>query len=297
MKVMITGTSGLLGRALMCEFEKNDAFEIIGTAFSRASGKLHKLDLLDAEAVSEFVSKHKPDVIVHSAAERRPDVSEKDPDGTLRLNINATEHLARLAVEHNAWILYLSTDYVFDGKNPPYKPKDETNPLNFYGVSKRDGEKAIWSVTDDACVLRVPILYGHVETLDESAITVIAKNMLASKGQQLKLDHWATRYPTLVDDVAFVIRQILEHKQKHTEFKGTYHWSGDESHTKYSMAQEIAQILKMSDENFIAVTEPAGDAPRPQNCHLDTSDLDQLGIGKRTPFTVAIREVLEHYLD
>ncbi len=295
MKLMITGASGVLGRAFMRTFADNTDFEVIGTAYSRAQGGLHKLDLLDDDAVADFIREHQPRVIIHSAAERHPDVSEKDPEGTRQLNVVSTERLANLAKETGAWLVYISTDYVFDGTNPPYKPSDTTNPLNIYGISKRDGEDVIWAVTDDACILRVPMLYGQVENLDESPVTILAKSLLEHPNEPLVLDAWAIRYPTFIDDVALVVRQMIEHRQTHPDFRGPFHWSHDTPYTKYQMAVLVAKALGLSTEHLTPSHEPGGGAPRPKNCHLDCSALEGLGIGRQTPFETAIREVLKPF--
>ncbi|SVE24928.1 uncharacterized protein METZ01_LOCUS477782, partial [marine metagenome] len=108
-KVVITGASGLLGRALVREFRKQSGFTVIATAFNRANTDLVKLDLLDFDSVSEFLLLHKPDFIIHAAAERRPDVCQNNPEATKVLNIHATENIARVASQIESWMLYIST--------------------------------------------------------------------------------------------------------------------------------------------------------------------------------------------
>ena len=98
-------------------------------------------------------------------------------------------------------MIYLSTNYVFDGKNPPYHPADKTNPLNLYGQSKLEGEMTVWAETDQACVMRVLALYGKVEFLGETSVTQIAEQIQTP--DSLSIDHWTIRCPTWVDDVIF----------------------------------------------------------------------------------------------
>ena len=117
MRVLVTGATGLRGRAIMKAFA--DA-ELTGVALSRARAGLVRLDLRQTAEIEALVERLQPEIIVHSAAERRPDVCEKDPEGTRALNVEATAALARSAAACGAWILYTSTDYVFDGTNPPY---------------------------------------------------------------------------------------------------------------------------------------------------------------------------------
>jgi S-adenosylmethionine synthetase len=294
LNLLITGASGLLGRSLMKTLEKHNRLSVTGTAYTRARAPLSRLDLTDDSAVEELVRTLKPGIIIHAAAERRPDVSQKKPDYTRALNVTATRHLSAAAEAVGAWVLFMSTDYVFDGTAPPYTPDSKTNPLNSYGMSKLDGERAVWDSTSDACVLRVPVLYGAVETLEESPITVIAKDIMKNLPQ--KIDHWAIRYPTHVDDVAFVIRQIIEYRLKNPGFCGTYHWSADEPYTKYEMAKVMAPIVGASVDTILADDRPPSGAPRPKDSHLDCSHLESLNIGSRSSFRRNIEAILKPFL-
>ena len=289
-KVVITGASGLLGRALVREFRKQSGFTVIATAFNRANTDLVKLDLLDFDSVSEFLLLHKPDFIIHAAAERRPDVCQNNPEATKVLNIHATENIARVASQIESWMLYISTNYVFDGTSPPYTPTSDTNPLNLYGESKLEGERAMWQNVVSGGSLRLPILYGQVETLDESSVTQIVKAVVSRS--EIEIDDWATRHPTFVDDVACVCRQILEYRTQNPSFSGTYHWSGNQPITKYHMAHIMAEVLGVDVDHIAPAKHPPIGAPRPQNCQLDCSDLESLGIGKQTGFVEAIRIAL-----
>ncbi len=289
--VLLTGASGLLGRAIMTELAAG-GFAVTGTAYRRAAADLLWLDLRDTAAIRTCVDEAKPDVIVHSAAERRPDICENEPELTRELNVEATRTLAAAARDAGAWIVYLSTDYVFDGTAPPYRPGDETNPLNRYGRSKRDGENAVIDTTAAAAVLRVPILYGDVETPGESAVTAILEKIVAAGDGELKLDAWATRYPTLTGDVAVVCRQMIEQKRSDPGFNGIFHWSGDEPMTKYDMGMVMAKLAGLPPGGLVPDPTPPDGAPRPRDCRLDCSDLEALGIGRRTPFADAIEGII-----
>ena len=293
LSILITGASGLLGRAVRTACLQVPAWQVSGIACSRAHNGLERLDLCDARAVKEHLDTRQPRIILHCAAERRPDQSENAPEATRRLNVEATARLAKWAAANGAWLVYLSTDYVFDGLTPPYLPNAPTNPLNFYGRSKRDGELAVWAETSDACVLRVPVLYGNVEWLDESVVTGLARQLRDAAGAPVTLDHWATRYPTCVDDVAVVLRQMIERRQAHPDFCGTFHWSGAEAFTKFSMGCAIAMLLEINPGTIVPDPHPPAGAPRPKDCHLDCTALERLGIGQRTPFAHAIPRILQ----
>ena len=283
-KIVLTGASGLLGRAIMAELLPN--FDIIGLGLNRIHSGIQKLNLLDTESVNEFMWTVKPDILIHSAAERRPDISQNDPKRTIALNVEATRHLARLAYQTGSWMIYLSTNYVFDGTSPPYSPQDLTNPLNLYGQSKLDGESAVRAEIDQFCIIRLPALYGQVEFLGETSITQIGEQIQSE--EKINIDHWSIRRPTWVNDVAVVCRQIIEYRSNQSNFNGTYHWSANEPMTKYQIAQSMGEVVNCSTTHLIPDVKPPVGVLRPQDCELDCSDLVNLGIGQRTPFQKAI---------
>lgn len=142
--------------------------------------------------------------MVHCAAERRPDVAERDRDAVLRvstvvhdlkttcvitillqLNVETPRNLGSICKDNGIMLIYISTDYVFDGTTPPYEVEDKPNPLNFYGQTKLDGEEAIKSVYPEAVILRVPILYGSTEYNAESAINVLIDVVLVCFSERL----------------------------------------------------------------------------------------------------------------
>jgi len=295
--ILITGATGLLGRPVLRACAENVAWRATGTSFRRTGPGLERVDLSQTERISAFLDRLAPTVIIHSAAERRPDVSEKDPAGTLRLNVGATAALAQWAAAHRAFLIYISSDYVFDGTRPPYQPTSQTHPVNAYGQSKLDGEYAVQAACRSYAILRVPILYGEVENLGESPVTVLAKNMLnARPGERLAMEHWATRYPTHTRDVAAVLRQMVAHRLTHPDFSGIFHWSGNEPMTKYDMACAFAPLLSFDPTRLLADATPPAGAPRPKDCHLDSAALETLGIGQRTSFLSAVPSILATHL-
>ena len=296
-RILITGASGLLGRPVMKVLKSEKAWKVTGTAFSRADENLKRVDLADLEKLPAFLEALKPEIIIHSAAERRPDISMKDPEGTQRLNVDATAVIAEWAATHNAYLIYISTDYVFDGTRPPYNEDSLPNPLNDYGKSKRAGEVAVLSTCSSIAVLRVPILYGDVESLEESAVTGLAVRLLdADPDECVTFENWAVRHPTLTDDVAEVIRQMLVYADEQSTLKGIFHWSADEPMTKYEMACVMADFLDFDRDRLIPDGNPPSGAPRPRNSKLDTSLLRSKGIGKVTLFKEAIPRILYNTL-
>lgn len=149
-----------------------------------------------------------------AAANRFPDKVEKDPEGTRALNVTATRSLAKLCAERSILLIYISTDYVFSGKEgeAPYEADDPTGPTNLYGQTKLDGEHAVLEEFGAAgkqglgLVLRVPVLYGSAEMPAESAVNVLLDVVWKAQedGARIKMEHWAKRFPTNTEDVGRV---------------------------------------------------------------------------------------------
>lgn len=300
--VALIGASGLLGRAIAGELASAPGakdWRVVQTARSRADARRVKLDVLDHDAVRAFLRELAPDAIVVAAAERRPDVCENDPALARALNVDALRVIAAEARMLGAWVLSISTDYVFDGAAPPYFPDATPAPLNAYGQSKLDGERALLASDPAACVLRLPLLYGPFTDWNESAVTSLTPAIVRSAdpaNPPAPMDAWATRYPTLTCDVAVVIRGMLEHHAKGATISGITHWSGDEPMTKFDIARRIARVLNV-DAKLVAQHTPTDATPRPRDCHLDSGRLETLGIGRRTAFDIAIAGLLANYPD
>ncbi|KAF9114839.1 hypothetical protein BGX27_009676 [Mortierella sp. AM989] len=277
MRVLVTGASGLLGRAVMTEF-KNAGHEVIGAAYSRANGDLKKLNLEDSAAVEAFIDQGKYDVVVHCAAERRPDVVEKDPNGAKNLNVQVPGLLADLTNDRGILLIYISTDYVFDGTSPPYDVRDKANPLNIYGQTKYDGELEVKKFNSSAIILRVPILYGATEYNGESAVNALIDSV--KDGKATTMDHYAIRYPTNVADVARVIKDLsLKVRHEKVFISGILHFSGEEKYTKYEMCEVIAKALGTSLNHLKPVdVAPMDGTTRPYDCHLSNRCLNGIGI-------------------
>ncbi|QBG47191.1 SDR family oxidoreductase [Verrucomicrobia bacterium S94] len=288
MKIMITGASGLLGRACAASFADLNP---VTCAWSRASKNNLKLDLTDSKAIRSAMERIKPGLIIHAAAERKPDICETRQDLTLRLNVDATRTIATFAAETGAKMIYISTDYVFDGSHPPYSVDAATNPLNYYGQTKRTGELATHTASADHIVLRVPILYGEVENLKESPVTLMLHKLLDPA--PVAEDHWAVRFPTYVGDIAATLRNWLPTLDKAS---GIYHFSGKEALTKFEMLKIMGEVLHLSSEHLSANLEPPSGAPRPKNCQLDISRLAACTRLQQTPFRENIGRILKPFL-
>jgi len=276
MKVLVTGASGVLGKAVYDAFQATGQHQVIGLSFSQTKHPLVSLDLQDSEKVEALFSEWKGgagDWVVHCAAERRPDVAEKNPEAATKLNAEVPGHLARLSKEYGFTLIYISTDYVFDGTSPPYFPDSRTGPLQLYGRTKLAGEQTVQSVSGaSAVVLRVPVLYGPTPKPSDSAINILLDVVRDQSGKSYKMDHFATRYPTNVLDIAnFLVR--LTAGSLTSTIPPIIHFSAPEPFTKYEICLIFSSILGLPHTHIVPDdTDPnaQGVTNRPRDCKLDT---------------------------
>lgn len=292
---MVTGASGLLGRQIMATLkgDSSDSWEVFGLFSSRhhSDPDLIQCDLLAEGEAERLVDKYSPDAVIHSAAERRPDVVFKQPQVARKLNIDVTRNLAEACQKNNTLMIFLSTDYIFDGESPPYAVDAKPHPLSTYGEQKVEGEDIISKTCEAYCVLRVPLLFGPMEYMKESGVTAL--KMELDKGVK-KADHTQKRYPTYTLDVARVLKKMLEVHFFRKQLRGVYHWQANESLTKYDMMVRVAHLLEIPSEEIVASMDPLK-FPAPMDSRLDCSKLEnELDIGDGAMFRTPFKEALEH---
>ncbi|KAI6382198.1 hypothetical protein MCOR25_000789 [Pyricularia grisea] len=295
-RALVTGATGLLGREVAKAFQFKQGWVVTGTAFSRADGvSTLKADLANEAEVEKVLDQVKPHVVVHCAANRFPDKVDQDPEGTRRLNVAATASLARLCAARDVVLIYISTDYVFSGRpgEAPYSADAATGPTNLYGQTKLDGEKAVleeMAAKGRGVVMRVPVLYGHAETPNESAVNVLMDAVWKAQEAEtkIKMDHWAIRYPTNTEDVGRVCADVAEKYVEAQDAKSlptVLQFSSEDKLTKYEICQLFGEIMGLSIDGIEANTQgndPNASVQRPYDCHLSTKELKDLGIDVST---------------
>lgn len=285
--VLVTGASGLLGRAVATAFAAA-GWRVVGQAHARAQGGLVHADLRSAEACGALVAAAAPACVVHVAAERRPDVCERDPAATEPLNVEAVWNLGRGAAHAGSAFIYISTDYLWRGDRAPYAEDAPTQPPNSYGAQKRRGEHAALAAHAGAVVLRVPVLYGPTRDLAESAVTAFAATVLA--GVPATIDDWQVRVPTFTPDVAATCVRIAEASPAPA---GILHYSSKDRLTRWGLVQAFARMLRAPAEHVTRLEGPPPGAPRPYDCQLDCARIEALGLAAPcTPFEEGARMVL-----
>ena len=248
MKILITGSNGLLGQHLVKMLIETTADEVVATGRgdcrlpfkATALFNYYPLDITDGVAVQTFMKLHKPTVVVHAAAMTQPDPCELDPIGCWEVNVTATRFLIDAAEETKAFFIFISTDFVFDGLNGPYTETDTPSPVNYYGSSKLAAEKSVMeSSLLQWAIVRTVLVYGNILVGNRSnVISWVKENLEKEKPIKVVGDQWRT--PTYVEDLAKGIILVIQKKAT-----GIYHISGEEGLSPYEMAVATADYLHL----------------------------------------------------
>ena len=257
MKVLVTGANGQLGYDVVKELQKQN-IEYYG-----ATRK--DFDLVDFEATEKFIVNYIPDVVIHCAAYTAVDKAEEEQGLCYVVNASATENIAEICKKINAKMLYISTDYVFDGtKDGFYEVDDIPNPINIYGKTKLLGEQAVQKVLDKYFIVRISWVFGeHGNNF--------VKTML-KLGRELKeLNVVADQYgsPTYAVDLAPLLIEMMK-----TDRYGIYHATNEGVCSWAEFAEEIFKIAKLDVKvNHITTAEYPTKAKRPLNSRLSKNSL------------------------
>ncbi|MDP5139162.1 MAG: SDR family oxidoreductase, partial [Spirosomaceae bacterium] len=244
-RILITGSNGLLGQKLVELLIENDEVAVIATArgknrlpFSKGY-EYRPMDITNAEQVLAVINETSPDVVINTAAMTNVDQCETDKENCWQQNVKAVEYLTAACKHNDAFLLHLSTDFIFDGADGPYDETAEANPVSFYGWSKLAAEKILLHSDIRYAIARTVLVYGIAYDMSRSNIILWVKNSLESgKNINVVTDQWRT--PTLAEDLAKGCALIAE-----KEAEGIFNISGKDFLTPYEMAIKTADYFKL----------------------------------------------------
>jgi dTDP-4-dehydrorhamnose reductase len=265
-KVLVTGAGGQLGTDLLAEFAGHPHHEVTGADRAR-------LDVGDRDAVAQAVGDLSPDLIIHAASWTAVDDCEVDPDRAWRSNALGTRHVAEAASGVGAHVVYVSTDYVFDGTaKEAYNEWAPTNPRSVYGRSKLAGERELLGALPGATVVRTSWLCGR-----HGANMVKTVLRLAAGGGPLRFVDDQHGCPTFTDDLAGMIYRLGVGRRP-----GVHHVTNQGPTTWYAFAREVVAAAGGDAGRVEPITtaelDPPRRAVRPPNSVLDNAALRLGGI-------------------
>ena len=276
MKILITGSNGMLGHDLIEALKDNH--ELVLTT-SRT------LDITDKERVFDFISQNKPDIVINSAAYTDVDGCEENQDLAYSINGEGVKNLAFACREADSALLHISTDYIFNGENTrPWVEDDEIGPISVYGKSKLKGEQAILEILDKFFIVRTAWLYGVNGRNFPKTMLELAENH-----SQITVVYDEVGTPTYTPDLAKAISQLIE-----TEHYGIYHITNSGSCSWCEFAKYIFEVAG-KDVEVIPVTaaEFARPAPRPHYSVLENRNWIEKGFEPLRSYKEAIKEYIE----
>lgn len=252
MKVLVTGANGQLGYDVVKELQKQNI---------ESFGATRKdFDIVDFEATRNFIINYSPDAVIHCAAYTAVDKAEDEKEQCYLVNFEATENIARICKKINAKLLYISTDYVFNGiKDGFYEVDDETNPINVYGKSKLLGEEAVQKILKKYFIVRISWVFGKHGNNFVKTMMRLGKEL---KEINVVSDQYGS--PTYTADLSSLLVEMIK-----TEKYGIYHATNEGVCSWAEFAEEIFKIAKMDVKvNHIATAEYRTRAKRPLNSKL-----------------------------
>ncbi len=252
MRILVTGSNGLLGQKLVELLLTKDDY-LIATAKSKLAidlpkGEFHSLDITNVNEIEKVIQQSKPDAIINTAAMTQVDHCETEREKCWANNVTAVESLVKVCEKTKTHLIHVSTDFIFDGTRGPLDESEKPNPLSYYGESKLAAEVAIQKSNIDWAILRTVLVFGVTKDMSRSNIVLWVKKSL-EEGKVINVvnDQWRT--PTLAEDLAMGCYLAATKK-----IKGIYNISGDEMMTPYDIAIKTADFFGL-DKSLIQQTD------------------------------------------
>jgi dTDP-4-dehydrorhamnose reductase len=258
--ILITGANGQLGR----EFQE---LSVSFSPFNFLFASRNELEISNEQSVNDFFKNNNIDVCVNCAAYTAVDKAETEKELAIAVNATAVGFLAKACKKYNAQFIHISTDYVFDGTaTSPYKTDDKTNPVNFYGQTKLDGELNAIKENENSIIIRTAWVYS---SFGNNFVKTMIRLMKERESIGVVSDQRGA--PTYAADLASAVMQIID---KNNFVAGIYHYSNEGNISWYDFAKEIAaQINTTCIVNPITTNQFPTPAARPAYSVLDTSKI------------------------
>ena len=252
-----------------------------------AYGASIQFDVSDKNQVEEIFKKVDPEVVVHAAALTDVDKCEINKELAWKTNVEGTQNIVDAIKPTNVFLVYISTDYVFNGKTGLYKETDKPDPINYYGLTKLKAEKIVKDTANEYCVARASVVYGSTPAAGKVNFALWMFNKL-KRGEHTRIvtDQWNS--PTLNTNMAEMTLEIIEHK-----LTGIFHICGATRINRYDFAKQIASTFNLDSNLIRPVTsaEFSWAAKRPRDSSLDTTKAQQILKNKPLQITSALERM------
>ncbi|MDH3765150.1 MAG: dTDP-4-dehydrorhamnose reductase [Nitrosopumilus sp.] len=266
MKFLVTGSAGLVGSQVVKDLiiQNHQVYSCYNNSIPQ-DGIPTKLDLANQNDIKNILNEIQPDVIIHLAAMTGVDLCEIEQDLAMTINAKSTETLANESAKQKSFFVYVSTDYVFDGKLGMRKESDSQNPLGFYGKSKLTGEISVNRLASGWCIARTSTPFG-VHPTKKSFPLWVKENLELKKEISVLTDQYTS--PTYVPNLSKMLIEIATR-----QITGMIHLAGANRISRYTLAEMVADKLNLDKTLLkpVKITEMNWKAQRPQDSSLDVS--------------------------
>lgn len=263
-KVLIIGASGFLGSELHKIFRSDKNYETYGTYSKTEVDNFEHLDITDLKSINNVFSKIQPDIVIVTAALTNVEYCEINREETYKINILGVENIARVCKKYKCRVVYISTEYVFDGIDGPYDESDKENSINYYGETKLLAERIIQNEISNYLIIRTTVVYGW--NLDsKNFIMQLIKNLNENTTMKVPMDQISS--PTYCSNLTEMIKECCD-----KDIKGILNLVGSDVIDRYNFALKAAEILELNKELIkpISTKELGQIAQRPLNAGLKT---------------------------
>ncbi len=270
-KILVTGSAGLIGTQIVKDLLDNN--KEVYSCYNKSKpelGIITHLDLTKKDDIVNTMSRIKPDVVIHLGAMTDVELCETETELAKKINTDATEILALESEKYNTFFVYMSTDYVFDGKVGMKKENDKPNPINFYGKSKLDGERVFKKITTPNVIVRTSTPFG-IHSKKISFPIWVKKNLELEKEISVVVDQYTS--PSYVPNISKMIIEIIERK-----ITGIIHLAGATKISRYDFAVQISKIIN-ANKQFLKLTkmdQMDWKAQRPVDSSLSVSKANKI---------------------
>lgn len=271
-KILVTGGSGQLGYDLVKKLKEKN-YEVLAPSSS-------EMNIMDEKSVTEVIEKFAPNIIFHCAAYTAVDKAEDEQEACYNINVNGTQNIVNVAKKINAKIVYISTDYVFDGtKDGIYTEEDKTNPINYYGYTKYCGEEIVKKI-EDYLIVRISWVFG----INGKNFIKTMLNLSQTK-EEISVVSDQIGSPTFTEDLSDLLIRMIENNKY-----GIFHATNEDYCSWYEFAKYIFEINNINIKvNPILTKDYKTAAKRPLNSKLSKDKLESENLEKMPNWQDATR--------
>jgi dTDP-4-dehydrorhamnose reductase len=264
LRVLITGSSGLFGNKLAQIATKDHIVYSGYHNYIPNYGFPIQLNIINKKPVEKAIKNIKPDTIVHAASLTNVDMCETRKKLAWKINVEGTKKIVQEAKKHQCFLIYISTDYVFNGEKGNYSETDIPSPINYYGKCKLKAEEIV-QILDNSCIARSSVIYGAKSTSGKTSFALwIINNLMQNQKIKMAVDQITS--PTFNTNLAEMILEIAERR-----LVGIYHTSGSTAITRYDFAKKIANKFNLNEKLIlpVSINDLSFVAKRPKNSSLN----------------------------